>query len=64
MNANKLRAKIKENGLTQEKVAKIIGISPNSLSRKLSGKKDFRLGEVILLCRALRIENVEEIFLR
>ena len=39
MNANKLRAKIKENGLTQEKVAKIIGISPNSLSRKLSGKK-------------------------
>lgn len=64
MNANKLRAKIKENGLTQEKVAKIIGISPNSLSRKLSGKKDFRLGEVILLCRALRIENAEEIFLR
>ena len=64
MNANKLRAKIKENGLTQEKVAKIIGISPNSLSRKLSWKKDFRLGEVILLCRALRIENVEEIFLR
>ena len=64
MNANKLRAKIKENGLTQEKVAKIIGISPNSLSRKLSRKKDFRLGEVILLCRALRIENAEEIFLR
>lgn len=63
MNANKLRAKIKEKGLTQEKVAKIIGISENSLSRKLNGKKDFRLGEVILLCQALQIDNVEEIFL-
>ena len=64
MNANKLRAKIKEKGLTQEKVAKIIGISDNSLSRKLNGKKDFRLGEVILLCQALQIDNVEEIFLQ
>lgn len=64
MNANKLRAKIKEKGLTQEKVAKIIGISENSLSRKLNGKKDFRLGEVILLCQALQIDNVEEIFLQ
>ena len=64
MNANKLRAKIKEKGLTQEKVAEIIGISENSLSRKLNGKKHFRLGEVILLCKALQIDNAEEIFLQ
>ena len=63
MNASKLKAKIVERGMTQGEVAKIIGISPNSLSRKLLGKRDFLLSEVIALCSALEIDNPQEIFL-
>ena len=63
MNANKIRAKIVEQGMTQGEVAKIIGISPNSLSRKLLGKRDFLLSEVIALCSVLALDKPEEIFL-
>ena len=63
MDTNKLKAKFRENGLTQADVAKMIGISANSLSRKLNGKKDFKLGEVLLLCKALKISESREIFL-
>jgi len=63
MNANKIKAKIVERGMTQGEVAKIIGISPNSLSRKLLGKRDFLLSEVIALCSVLELDNPEEFFL-
>lgn len=63
MNANKIRAKIIERGMTQGEVAKIIGISANSLSRKLLGKRDFWLSEVIALCSVLELDNPQEIFL-
>lgn len=63
MNANLLKAKMKEKGVTQAEVANMIGISPNSLSRKLLGKRDFRLSEVLMLCDVLNIENAAEIFL-
>lgn len=64
MDANKLRAKIKENGLNQNDVAQKIGISSNSLSRKILGKREFTLSEVLALCKVLRIENPQEIFLK
>lgn len=63
MNANKIRGKIIERGMTQGEVAKIIGISANSLSRKLLGKRDFLLSEVIALCSVLEFDNPQEIFL-
>lgn len=63
MNANLLRAKIKENGLTQSEVAHLIGVSTNSFSRKLLGKRDFRLCEVSALCEVLHINDAQEIFL-
>lgn len=63
MNTNKIKAKIVECGLTQREVAEIIGISANSFSRKLHGKRDFLLSEVIALCSVLEFDNPEEIFL-
>ena len=57
MNANLIRGKIAERGLTQQKLAEKTGISENSLSRKLSGKRDFRLEEVKRICAILGIEN-------
>lgn len=64
MNANKIKAKIVERGMTQGEVAKMIGISPNSFSRKLLGKRDFSLSEVISLCTVLQFENPQDIFLQ
>lgn len=64
MNANKIKAKIVEQGMTQGEVAKRIGISPNSLSRKLLGKRDFSLSEVMSLCAVLHLENPQDIFLQ
>lgn len=63
MNANKIKGKIIERGMTQGEVAKIIGISANSLSRKLLGKRDFLLSEVIALCSVLELDNPQEFFL-
>lgn len=63
MNANLIKAKMKEKGVTQAEVAQMIGISTNSLSRKMLGKRDFKLSEVRMLCDVLSIENRAEIFL-
>ena len=62
VNANLLKAKIIESGETQKSVAKAIGISENSLSRKIKGKREFRLSEVLKLCDFLNIDNPCPIF--
>ena len=49
-------------GKTQAEVARAIGISGNSMSRKLLGKREFRLSEVCKLCDYLDIQNPREIF--
>lgn len=62
MNGNLLKAKIIEKGYTQKSLAKEVGISGNSMSRKLLGKRDFRLSEVIAICDVLEIDNPKSIF--
>ena len=62
MNANMLRGKMAENGFTQEQLAKAVGISTNSLSRKLLGERQFRLGEVVKICEVLKIDDPRDIF--
>ena len=62
MNTNILKGKMAEKGYTQEKLAKEVGISTNSMSRKLLGERQFRLGEVIKICDVLDIEDPREIF--
>lgn len=63
MKANLVRAKIKEKGVTQDFVAKSMGISTNPLSRKLLGKREFRLSEILSLCEILDIENPQVVFM-
>lgn len=62
MNANVLRGKMTEKGYTQEKLAQAVGISTNSLSRKLLGERQFRLGEVVKICEVLEIDDPRDIF--
>lgn len=63
LNTNLLKAKFAEAGKTQGEVACDIGISANSMSRKLSGKREFRLSEVEKMCILLHIDNPAKIFL-
>ena len=62
MNANALRGKIAEKGFTQESLAKAVGISTNSMSRKLLGERQFRLKEVVRICEVLEIDDPRDIF--
>lgn len=63
MNANILKGKMVEKGFTQEKLAEAVGISTNSMSRKLLGERQFRLGEVVKICEVLEIDDPRDIFL-
>lgn len=54
-NYSKLLGKIKENGLTQEQLAKKIGKSNGTLSQKLNGRASFTANEMISICEILGI---------
>lgn len=64
MNSNLLRAAMAEKGINQAKLADLIGISPNSLSRKMNGRRDFSLAEVVAITEALDLKCPQDIFLR
>lgn len=62
MHSNLLRAALAQQGMTQGKLAELVGISPNSLSRKLNGKRPFTLGEVEAISRVLELQNPAAVF--
>ena len=61
INANLIRAKIVENGMTQQQVAKAIGMSAKTFSIKMSNGK-FGLDEAERLIKLLKIEEPERYF--
>ena len=62
MNVNALKAEVVRNGLTMAQVAKLIGISKTTMSRRLK-KQDFGLDEAERLIDVLHIQNPGDIFL-
>lgn len=62
MNANLLKAALAERGMNQAQLARKIGISTNSMSRKMNGKRDFTLSEVLAISHALQLEQPQLIF--
>jgi DNA-binding helix-turn-helix protein len=54
---NLLRSRIAQNALTQKQLAELIGISPNSFSSKINGKKPFNTDEIDKICAVLHISN-------
>ena len=65
VNKNELSAARMKAGLTQEEVAKQLGISPNTYGKKEAGHSDFKLTEVLRLCKILEISasDRDKIFL-
>lgn len=57
MQANKLRARMVEQGYTQRSLAKEINMSENSLGLKLSGRTQFTLAEANRICGVLCITD-------
>ena len=58
-NHSKLLGKLKEQGYTQEEVAKRIGINKCTLSAKLNNKNAFTTDEMADICRVLDISKHE-----
>lgn len=59
---NELRSLITRAGLTQVDVAAKLGITPQSFSRKINNRSDFKVSEIELLSSLLGIADKDAIF--
>ncbi len=57
VNGTALKELIKNKGIKNKFIAEKLGIAPNSLSRKISGKSDFKLSEMEIVCNVLSIDE-------
>lgn len=62
MDKLKLKAKIIENGLNQNKVAKKMGISLQTFNAKLNGRAPWTLDNILKLRDILKIKKIEDFF--
>lgn len=61
---NKIKELMKKNKYTERALAEKIGITPKTLAKKLAGKQEFYVGEIISITQIfeLDIEECAEIF--
>lgn len=62
MSFDKLKGKMAEQKVSQECLAKSLGITVQSLNAKLNGRSQFTLGEVIKITEVLSIKEPVDIF--
>lgn len=58
-NYSKLLGRLKEKNITQDILAKKIGLQPPTLSQKLNNKAKFKQGEISRICDILDISASE-----
>lgn len=63
MSFDKLKGKMTERHVSQEKLAKVLGITVQSLNAKLNGRSQFTLEEVVKISEHLKLDNPVDIFL-
>jgi transcriptional regulator with XRE-family HTH domain len=61
VNTNKVKARIMELGLTQEDVAKKLGIDYSTFNVKINNNRRFYVDEVAKLCELLNIKTSTEL---
>jgi transcriptional regulator with XRE-family HTH domain len=59
VNTNKIRARLVELGLTQEDLAKAIGIAPCTVNQKLNNIRPMKLREANIIAEVLEIEDAD-----
>lgn len=64
MSFDKLKGKMMEQHMSQEKMAKKLGITVQSLNAKLNKKRNFTLEEVVKITEILSLEDPVDIFFR
>ena len=65
MQKTKLKAKMIENGVSVEELAKTLTISKSTFYRKLNNGEDFTVGETVKIAKKLNLsaDEVSKIFL-
>lgn len=58
----KLKGKMAEVGITQNALAKSLGMSRSSLSLKMNGKREFTLAELRIIVEVLNIDDPRSYF--
>lgn len=61
LNRNLLKAEFAKNGVTQEEVARKIGMNPTTFARKMK-RSGFYTDEAYKMIELLKIKNPEQIF--
>lgn len=59
---DKLKGRMVEKKVTQGEMAKRLNVSVSTLNAKLNKKREFTVDEVIVVCKALEINNPKEYF--
>jgi len=52
-----LLGKMVVNGHNQASLAEILGVSKNTMSAKINGKRPFNTDEILNICKVLKITN-------
>lgn len=60
VNGNLLRGRIVAAGMLQKELAAAVGMSPNSLTMKIQGRRSFSCDEVEKICDVLEITEPRE----
>lgn len=60
--SNRLKGLIVAAGFTQKEVSDHLGMSVQSLNKKINNRTEFKASEIICLTELLKIENLKEIF--
>lgn len=64
MSFDKLKGKMTEKRISQEKMAGMLGITVQSLNAKLNGRSQFTLNEVVSITKILNLDNPVDIFFK
>lgn len=59
---NRLKGILVEKKITQEEIARKVGISENSLARKINGHRDFWYWEMAIITKLLGYGIINEVF--
>lgn len=62
MSFDKLKGKMTEMRVSQEKLSKALGITVQSLNAKLNGRSQFTLEEAVKIYEYLKLDNPVDIF--
>lgn len=60
-NVKLLDEKIQQSGLKKGYIAEKIGVNPNTFSSLMSGKTEFKVSQMVTICRILNIQDDAEI---